>query len=48
MLPVALVLVLLSRREDFYSRRQRLRVLRGEKSFNKEVTERLSVLRVKA
>jgi hypothetical protein len=37
-----------SRREDFSSSQQCLRVLRGQKSINTEVTEMLRVLCVKA
>ena len=44
----ALAVSFLSRREDFSSSRCGLRVLSGKKRFNTEVTETLSVLRVKA
>jgi hypothetical protein len=45
---VALVFISFSRREDFSCCAQCLRVPCGQKSSNTEVTERLSVLRVKA
>ena len=47
-LPIALALSFFSRREDFSSCRHGLRVLRGQKSLNTEVTEMLRVLCVKA